>query len=181
VWFTLEHGELTDVFYPDLGTPSLRDLQLIVTDGRTFADLERDATTSRVRLLDRQSLSYQQIDTATSGRYRIIKRYVSDPARSTLLVDLRFQSLTGAPYQVYVYADPSLTNNGMDDSGTCGSGRLLAADGTTASALIASPAWRRPRVAFSAPATGGPTCATTTRWTGTTPRLPTATSCRPAG
>jgi len=25
VWFSLEHGELTDVFYPDLGTPSLRD------------------------------------------------------------------------------------------------------------------------------------------------------------
>ena len=52
VWFSLEHGELTDVFYPDLGTPSLRDLQLIVTDGQTFADLERDATTSQVRLLD---------------------------------------------------------------------------------------------------------------------------------
>ncbi len=95
VWFSLEHGELTDVFYPDLGTPSLRDLQLIVTDGQTFADLERDATTSQVRVV--------------------------------------------APYQVYAYVDPSLTNNGMDDSGTCGSAQLLASDGTTASALIAGP------------------------------------------
>jgi len=39
VWYTLEHGELTEVYYPDLGTPSLRDLQFIVTDGSTFADL----------------------------------------------------------------------------------------------------------------------------------------------
>jgi glucoamylase len=139
VWFSLEHGELTDVFYPDLGTPSLRDLQLIVTDGQTFADLERDATTSQVRLVDPHSLSYQQIDTATSGRYRITKTYVTDPTRSTLLVDLTFQSLTGAPYQVYAYLDPSLTNNGMDDAGTCGSAQLLASDGTTASALLASP------------------------------------------
>jgi len=139
VWFSLEHGELTDVFYPDLGTPSLRDLQLIVTDGQTFADLERDATSSQVRLVDPQGLSYQQVDTARSGRYRITKTYVTDPARSTLVVDLTFESLSGVPYQVYTYVDPSLTNDGMDDSGSCGSGHLLASDGTTASALIASP------------------------------------------
>ena len=138
VWFSLEHGELTDVFYPDLGTPGLRDLQLIVTDGKTFADLERDATTSRVRLLDPRSLTYQQVNTAISGRYRITKTYATDPTRSTLLADLTVESLTGAPYQFYAYVDPSLTNNGMDDSGTCGSGRLLASDGATASALLAS-------------------------------------------
>ena len=138
VWFSLEHGELTDVFYPDLGTPSLRNLQLIVTDGQTFADLERDATTSKVRPLDPRSLTYQQVNTAISGRYRITKTYVTDPTRSTLLVDLTVESLTGTPYQFYAYVDPSLTNNGMDDSGTCGSGRLLASDGTIASALVAS-------------------------------------------
>jgi glucodextranase-like protein len=55
VWYTLEHGELTEVYYPDLGTPSLRDLQLIVTDGSTFADLERDATTSKVTMPDPHS------------------------------------------------------------------------------------------------------------------------------
>jgi glucoamylase len=92
-----------------------------------------------VRLVDQHSLSYQQVDTASSGRYRITKTYVADPATSTVLVDLSFESLTGAPYQVYAYLDPSLTNTGMDDSGTCGSARLLASDGATASALIASP------------------------------------------
>jgi glucoamylase len=139
VWYTLEHGELTEVFYPDLGTPSLRDLQLIVTDGQTFADLERDATISRTRLVDPRSLTYQQVNTASSGQYRIIKTYVTDPARSTVLVDISFQSLTGAPYQVYAYVDPALSNNGMDDSGSCESGRLLANDAANASALVASP------------------------------------------
>ncbi len=139
VWYTLEHGELTEVYYPDLGTPSLRDLQLIVTDGRTFADLERDATTSQVSLADPESLTYRQVDTARSGRYRISKTYVTDPARSTVLVDVTVESLTGAPYQVYAYVDPALSNNGMDDSGSCGSGRLLASDTSNASALVASP------------------------------------------
>ncbi len=139
VWYTLEHGELTEAYYPDLGTPSLRDLQFIVTDGSTFADLERDATTSTVTMPDQQSLTYIQTDTAKSGRYRLIKTYVTDPARSTVLVNVTFQSLTGQPYQVYAYVDPSLTNNGMDDSGTCDSGRLLASDGHTASAVLATP------------------------------------------
>ena len=139
VWYTLEHGELTEVYYPDLGTPSLRDLQLIVTDGSTFADLERDATTSKVTMPDPHSLTYQQIDTARNGRYRITKTYVTDPARPAVLVDISFQSLTGKPYQVYAYADPSLTNDGMDDSGTCGSSGLLASDGHTASAVISTP------------------------------------------
>jgi Glucodextranase, domain N len=39
VWYTLDDGELTEVYYPDLGTPSVRDLQFIVSDGKTFAEL----------------------------------------------------------------------------------------------------------------------------------------------
>src|SRR5690349_17168730 len=139
VWYTLEHSELTEVYYPDLGTPSLRDLQFIVTDGSTFADLERDATTSTVTMPDPRSLTYQQTDTPTSGDYRLIKTYVTDPARSTGLVSVTFHALTAKPYQVYAYVDPSLTNNGMDDSGTCTSGQLLASDGHTASAVVATP------------------------------------------
>src|SRR4051794_40078692 len=35
VWFTLRPGELSEVYYPDLGTPALRDLDFVVTDGTT--------------------------------------------------------------------------------------------------------------------------------------------------
>src|SRR5215212_4297469 len=50
VWHTLQGGELTEVYYPDLSTPALRDLQLIVTNGRTFTDRETDATDQHVEL-----------------------------------------------------------------------------------------------------------------------------------
>jgi glucoamylase len=112
LWHTLQGGELTEVYYPDLGTPALRDLQLIVTDGRTFTDRESDATNQHVELVDKHSLTYRQVNTAKSGRYRITKTYVTDPSRNALLVDVRFQSLTGRPYQVYAYVDPSLSNDG---------------------------------------------------------------------
>ena len=141
VWYTLGNGELTEVYYPNLGTPSVRDLQLIVSDGKTFAERETAATRHRVVLADARSLTYRQIDTETAGRYRIVKTYVTDPSTDALLVKIRFESLTGRPYKVYALYDPSLNNNGMDDSGKSGDGRLVAYDGTVATALIARPAF----------------------------------------
>jgi glucoamylase len=74
VWYTLDDGELTEVYYPDIGTPNVRDLQFIVSDGETFAELESGATNHEVRLLDGgRSLTYQQVNTDESGDYRITK------------------------------------------------------------------------------------------------------------
>jgi glucoamylase len=139
VWYTLGHGQLTEVYYPQIDTPSVRNLELIVTDGRTFAEREQDSTNQSVSLVDSRALVYRQVDTAKSGRYRITKTYVTDPNRASLLVDISFQSLDHQPYQVYVYYDPSLTNNGMDDSGVTSGKALVAYDAATASALIANP------------------------------------------
>src|SRR3954451_15683298 len=141
VWHTLGDGKLTEVYYPDLGTPSVRDLQFVVSDGKTFAEPESDATTQRTELADARSLSYRQVNTAKSGAYRITKTYVTDPARNTLLIDVTFESLKGKALDLYALYDPSLANGGMDDSGTSSGSDLLASDGTVASALTASPAF----------------------------------------
>ena len=111
-WLTLDDGELTEVYAPDLGTPSLRDLQFVVTDGRTFADREREDARHTIRLTDRRSLTYRQVNTAHSGRWRITKTYVTDPARAAVLVEVRFESLTGRPYKLYALLDPALSNTG---------------------------------------------------------------------
>src|SRR4051812_13798888 len=39
-YFTLRQASLTEVYFPDLSTPSFRGLQFAVTDGRTFLDRE---------------------------------------------------------------------------------------------------------------------------------------------
>src|SRR3954471_10892589 len=134
VWHTLQNGELTEVYYPDLGTPSVRDLQFVVGTER-----ETDATTHVTQLVDPKSLTYRQINTAKSGAYRITKTSAEDPARNTLLVRVRYESLKGKKMNLSVRYDPSLTNDGSDDSGTASGSMLLASDGKTASALAATP------------------------------------------
>src|SRR5215211_40827 len=137
VWYTLDDGELTEVYYSDIGTPSVRDLQFVVSDGKTFAELETDATNHEVKLLDGgRSLTYRQINTDKSGEYRITKTYVTDPARSTVLIDVTFESLTNRPYQLYALYDPSLDNGGDDDTASSQNGQLLASDGDVVSALV---------------------------------------------
>jgi glucoamylase len=138
VWYTLHRGELSEIYYPRIDTPSTRDTQLVVTDGGTFTDRENRDTIHRVRLLDARSLSYQQIDRAKSGKYLITKTYTTDPARSTVLVDIRFQSLTGHPYRVYVLHDPALSMTGNNDTGGTLAGALVASDGTSSDAVVAS-------------------------------------------
>ncbi len=139
VWYTLQDGRLTEVYYPDLSTPSVRDLEFIVSDGHSFAELAFASSTHVTQLVNSSSLTYQQVDTEQSGRWRLTITYVTDPARSSLLLNVRFESLTHLPYQLYIYYDPSLTNNGMDDSGQTQGNALVAADGHTASALVTSP------------------------------------------
>ena len=138
VWYTLNNGELSEIYYPRIDTPSTRDTQLVVTDGRTFTDRETTDTTHQVRLLDSRSLVYQQTDRAKSGKYVITKTYTTDPARSTVLVDIGFRSLTGRPYQVYVLHDPALSMTGDDDTGSTQGGALVAGDGTSSDAVLAS-------------------------------------------
>jgi glucoamylase len=139
-WFTLEGGELTEVYYPRLDTPSFRDLQFVVTDGHSFVAPERGSTVQRTSQTDSRSLSYEQVNTDPAHRWRLTKHYVTDPARSTVLIRVRFESLTHRHYRVYVVADPSLSGDGTHDTGTCSGGTLLTGNGQMSSAIITSPA-----------------------------------------
>ncbi len=146
VWFSLADGAMSEVYYPRVDVANVRDLQLVVTDGRTFTDVEDEATTRRTRLLDPTSLSYRQVNTDIERRYRIVKTYTTDPARSTVLVDVKVVSLDGGRYSSYALYDPSLANSGKHDVGRTHGSTLLARDtsGDTpvASALMAQPAFR---------------------------------------
>src|SRR3954452_25567276 len=100
VWFTLRSAELTEVYFPDLSTPSLRDLEFVVTDGRTFADRETGAgVTSSVRPVA-GAMAYEQ--TTGTSRWTLTKTWSTDPQRDTVLADVRLQSHTGRPLQLYV-------------------------------------------------------------------------------
>jgi glucan 1,4-alpha-glucosidase len=114
VWFTLGNGALNEVYYPAVDKANTRDLELIVTDGKTFTDVETLDTLHSVAVPDPAALIITQINTARSGRYRISKTYVTDPVRDALLIRLKLDVLQPGPaLHVWVYYDPSLNNCGL--------------------------------------------------------------------
>jgi glucoamylase len=143
VWFTLAKGEMTEAYYPNLGTPAVRDMQFVVTDGKSWVERERENANHTLVLTDPRSLSYQQVNTDPAGRYRITKTYATDPSRSVLLMRVHFEALTKEPLRLYVLYDPSLSGNGDDDSGSTAGAALVASDTKAASALVASPAFTK--------------------------------------
>jgi glucoamylase len=130
---------MTEVYHPRLDVPNVQVLQLLIVGDKV--ETEADDTIHRLEITDARSLSFRQINTAKSGDYTITKSYVTDPRRSTVLLEVQFQSRT--PRDVYVYFDPSLNNSGRHDSAWREGNALLAMDGNEATALIASSGFAR--------------------------------------
>ena len=135
VWFTLNNGVMTEVYYPRLDVPNVQMLQLIIVDG-SEVHTEMDDTIHRLEVLDSRSLTFRQINTARNGDYTITKTYITDPERNTVLIDI--ESSGRSANNVYVYYDPSLNNSGMRDSAWSEGDALLAVDSDKASALVSS-------------------------------------------
>ncbi len=149
-WFTLRQGSLTEVYYPDLSTPAFRGLQFAVSDGRR---LQRETVdddpkhieplapgiTSRVEPVP-GSLAFRQV-TQGSG-WRLTKTWITDPARATVLAQVKFESLTGKRLKLYVLADPAPGNDGDDDLGSSPDHQLVSSDDVAASAVDASPKFK---------------------------------------
>ena len=49
--------------------------------------------------------------------WRLTKTWITDPARPTVLAQVRFESLKGKPLRLYVLADPAPGDDGDDDRG----------------------------------------------------------------
>jgi glucan 1,4-alpha-glucosidase len=141
VWFTLRDGVMTEVYYPTVDVANTRVLQFVVVsaDGKRVETEEED-TTHRVEVVDPPSLAFRQINTAKSGAYTITKTYVTDPERSSVLIDIIFRWNTTGPCHcnLYVYYDPSLNNSGMHDSAWMNGDWLVASDADKSSALTVS-------------------------------------------
>src|SRR4051812_19632549 len=143
VWYTLSDGALSEVYFPSGDRANVRSLEFAVTDGSTFVDRESQDTNHAVRLVDQRSLTYEQTNTAKSGRYRITKTYVTDTARDATLMRVTFEPLVPGTYKLFALFDPALANSSRHDTATRNGDALLARDGSVASALVASPGFTR--------------------------------------
>src|ERR1700682_942270 len=118
VWYTVAAGILTEVFYPTIDTPQIRDLQYLVTDGRTFFHDERRNMTSHVDCVDDASLGFEIVNVAENRLYTIRKTLIGDPHQDCVLMRTRFEADPDVlrRLQVYVLCAPHLEIGGWHNN-----------------------------------------------------------------
>lgn len=151
VWFTLQGGVLSEVYYPRLDTADVRTLEFAVSDGKTVWLESKDMQHS-IERVDDDALVYRQSNRDPAGRFTISKTYATDPARDTLLIDVSFSAPPG--FALYVLYDPALKNSGMGDTGFTQGDALIAQKPDVASALLSSDAFQQMSSGFAGASDG---------------------------
>ncbi len=119
VWFTVSRGVLSEIYYPTLDRPQVRDLQFLVSDGATFFhDAHRHLRTT-IEYLGDNGLGVRMVNADPDGRYQLVAEVISDPHQPCVLIDTR---LEGEPdflsrLHVYVLLAPHLEVGGAGNNG----------------------------------------------------------------
>jgi glucan 1,4-alpha-glucosidase len=122
VWFTVAGGVLSDVYYPTTDNTNNKTVQYIVTDGRTFTDLQTRDMTYTVRALDGTGMTCQVTSTARSGAYRLVTDYLTDPARDSVVMRTSYQPLTAQARGYHLYVRYNALVNGTGGGGATNGG-----------------------------------------------------------
>src|SRR5215207_11225520 len=78
LWFTIWRGIVTEIYYPTVDRPQVRDLQYLITDGETFFHEERRHLESQIERLD-PALGYRIKNSDPGQGYVLEKEVIADP------------------------------------------------------------------------------------------------------
>ncbi len=119
IWFTIWNGIITEVYFPTVDRPQLRDLQYLITDGKSFFHEEKRHLTSKLERLSDHTLGYRCTNSDPDGRYAIVKEIITDPHLACVLQRTK---LTGdesflSKLRLYALCAPHLEVGGWGNNG----------------------------------------------------------------
>jgi glucoamylase len=92
LWYTLSLGIITEVYFPTIDRPQLRDLQYLITDGQSFFHDERRDLVTRLETLSPHALGFRVTNSDREQRYQIVKEIIADPHQACLLIRTRLEA-----------------------------------------------------------------------------------------
>ncbi|MHB2035320.1 MAG: glycoside hydrolase family 15 protein [Nitrososphaerales archaeon] len=118
LWFTIWRGIVTEVYYPTVDMPQLRDMELLLTDGKTFFHEEKRNLESKVELISPHALGYSITNSEPTGIYKIRKQVITNPHLPCLLQNIRIECEKQflERIQVFVLCAPHLEGGGAGNN-----------------------------------------------------------------
>ncbi len=152
VWYSVADGVLSDTFSPTIENSNVSTMQYIVTDGRSFADLQQRDMTYTVSSPDRSGMVCRVTSTDAAHRFRLITDYLTDPARASVVIHTTLEPLGATSkaalrrLEVYVRYDATIDNTGgggktnaLPNDAVIDRGALVSSDTTLPTGPFAAP------------------------------------------
>jgi len=119
IWFTLWNGIVTEVYYPYVDRPQVRDLQYLVSDGTSFFHEEKRHLKSELKRLSDHALGYRATNADPEGRYTIVKEIIVDSLLPCFLQRTRLTGDQSIVSRLHLYAlcAPHLEVGGAGNTG----------------------------------------------------------------
>jgi glucoamylase len=117
VWFTVADGVLSDVYEPTVDTTNVKTLQYVVTDGRSWTELQTRDLSYTVRA-DPSGMACRVTSTSAAHGYRIVTTYVADPERDAVVMHTRL--VGGSGLRLFARLEPLIGGNGGGGSSNGG-------------------------------------------------------------
>jgi len=95
VWFTVADGVLSDTFSPSIENSNVNTLQYIVTDGRSFTDMQERDMTYTIGSPDRSGMVCQVTSGDPKHGFALVTDYLTDPARDSVVMHTTLEPLRG--------------------------------------------------------------------------------------
>ena len=143
VWYSVADGVLSDTFSPTIENSNVNTLQYIVTDGRSFADLQQRDMTYAVSSPDRSGMVCRVTSTDAAHQFRLVTDYLTDPVRASVVIHTTLEPLGATTeaalsrLKVYVRYDATIDNTGgggktnaLPNNAVIDGGALVSSDTT---------------------------------------------------
>jgi len=153
IWFTVWNGIVTEVYYPTVDMPQMRDVQLLFTDGQSFFHQETKYLESRIQRMP-SCLGYRVEGADPDGRYAYVKEIIADPHLPCLLQRVTVQANREwlSRLKTYVLCAPHLDVGGSANNAfvvqSCGRELLVAEKNGTWLALMCNTPFSRLSVGY---------------------------------
>ncbi len=119
IWFTVSGGVLSEIYYPTIDRPQIRDLQYLITDGETFFHDVHRHMESHTEYFDQCGLGVRITNADREGRYQIVIEAIADPHQPCVLLNTRLEGDPDflARLHLYVLLAPHLEVGGWHNNG----------------------------------------------------------------
>ncbi|MGH7917373.1 MAG: glycoside hydrolase family 15 protein, partial [Candidatus Binataceae bacterium] len=119
LWFTISQGVISEIYFPTIDRPQVRDLQFLVSDGETFFHDTHRNLRSSIEYLGEHGLGVRVINADLQDRYRIVMEVIADPHQACLLIDTRLEGAEDflKKLHLYVLLAPHLEVGGWANNG----------------------------------------------------------------